>query len=285
VSPDLTSLMPIALRAVDLGEAHVRAHHPRLVTSKGDRDMVTDVDLAVERMIRDFLTDTTPEVPFLGEEEGGTTAPTHWVLDPIDGTANFARGIPLNGISLALVHQHQAVLGVIALPFLHQRFWAAPGFGAWRNGQPITAARTATLAEAVVAIGDYGSGPGAPERNQAALALHAYLAPRVQRVRMLGSAAVDLAWVADGTLDASITLGNRSWDMAAGTVIAHHASAAIVDADGTPHTTRSRYTIATAPALRTAILTAVRVATSADPSEISPPATVPSHQTPRGAPC
>lgn len=285
MSPDLTSLMPIAQHAIEMGEAHVRTHQPRLITPKGDRDMITDVDLAVERMIRDFLAQATPAIGFLGEEQGGADATTCWVLDPIDGTANFTRGLPLTGISLALVHDQHAVLGVIALPFLHQRYWAAQGHGAWRNHQPITAARTATLAEAIVALGDYGTGPGAPARNRAALALHAHLAPRVQRVRMLGSAAVDLAWVADGTLDASITLGNRTWDMAAGTVIARQAGAALFDADGTPHTTNSQVTLAAGPALRDPILAAVQAAIRTD----SPPAlssgTAPGRQTPHGAPC
>lgn len=285
MNPDLTVLLPIALQAIEIGEAHVRTHPPTGITPKGDRDMITDVDLAVERMIGEFLAQATPAIGFLGEEHGGADESTCWVLDPLDGTANFTRGLPLNGISLALVHNHHAVLGVIALPFLHQRYWAAEGLGAWRNHQPITAARTATLAEAIVALGDYGTGPGAPSRNQVALALHTHLAPRVQRVRMLGSAAVDLAWVADGTLDASITLGNRVWDMAAGTVIARQAHAALLDGDGTPHTTRSRFTIAAAPALRESILAAVRAATTTDPDPVRSPGATLGRQTPRGAPC
>jgi fructose-1,6-bisphosphatase/inositol monophosphatase family enzyme len=95
-----------------------------------------DVDLAVERMIREFLAEATPAIGFLGEEQGGADAQTRWVLDPIDGTAKFARGLPLNGISLALVHEQHAVLAVIALPFLGQRNRAAEGLGAWRNHQP-----------------------------------------------------------------------------------------------------------------------------------------------------
>ncbi|MGH3769312.1 MAG: inositol monophosphatase family protein [Pseudonocardiaceae bacterium] len=280
MKPDLTSLVPVALRAMDMAETHVRTHQPSQVRPKGDRDMATDVDLAVERMIREFLSQATPTVGFLGEEEGGIDAPTCWVLDPIDGTANLARGLPLNGISLALVHEQHAVLGVIALPFLGQRYWAAEGLGAWRNDQPITAAPTAILSEAIVAVGDYGTGLGAPSRNRTALALHAHLAPRVQRVRMLGSAAVDLAWVADGTLDASITLGNRAWDMAAGTVIAREARAAPVDVDGAPHTTSSRFTIAAAPALRDHILAAVQAAIRTDVSGAAP-----RQQAPHGASC
>ncbi len=89
MSPNLPSLTLVAQQAMDLAEAHVRTHKPRLVIPKGDRDMTTDVDLAIERMIRKFLTKTTPTIGFLGEEEGRENTPTRWVLDPIDGTANF----------------------------------------------------------------------------------------------------------------------------------------------------------------------------------------------------
>lgn len=115
MSPDLTSLTFVALQAMDLAETHVRTHRPGLLIPKGDRDMATDVDLAVERMIREFLAQATSAVGFQGEEEGGENTPTRWVLDPIDGTVNCARGVPLTGISLALVHEQDALLGVITL--------------------------------------------------------------------------------------------------------------------------------------------------------------------------
>ena len=105
-----------------------------------------------------------------------------------------------------------------------------------------------------------GTGPDAAERNQTALAIHAGLAPRAQKVRMLGSAAADLALVADGTLDASITLGNRPWDMAAGVVIARAAGAIIMDADGSPYTLGSLATIAAAPGLAGPVFGIVRSA-------------------------
>ncbi|MBI1758163.1 MAG: inositol monophosphatase family protein [Actinobacteria bacterium] len=262
MNTSLPELLDVANSVIDLGERYVRSHPPSTVTAKGDRDMVTDVDLAVERAIRLALHTHTPQLPVLGEEEGGQDAGTRWVLDPVDGTANFARGMPLNGISLALIHKDQPVLGVISLPFLNHRYWAATGLGAWRDGQPITAAATTDISQAIVAIGDYGTGPYAEPRNQAALALHAYLAPRVQRIRMLGSAAVDLAWVADAGLDASITLSNYAWDMAAGAVIAREAGAVVVDIDGSAHRATSRFTIAAAPDLREHILTAVQHATT-----------------------
>jgi myo-inositol-1(or 4)-monophosphatase len=114
----------------------------------------------------------------------------------------------------------------------------------------------------VIAIGDYGTGADAEERNAVAVALHAALAPAAGKVRMLGSAAVDLAFVADGTLDASITLGNRDWDMAAGVAIARAAGACVTDTDGTPHDLASRTTIVTAPGLTNAVLDTLRQVTA-----------------------
>jgi hypothetical protein len=114
------SLLPVAVDAVALASDLVRTRMPGLLTAKGDRDMSTEVDYAVERAVRDFLHDKTPDIAFLGEEEGATGAPGAellWALDPIDGTANFVHGIPLCGISLGLVHRNRPVVGVIDLPF------------------------------------------------------------------------------------------------------------------------------------------------------------------------
>jgi myo-inositol-1(or 4)-monophosphatase len=263
VIPDLHALLDHARQVTDQAEQQLRTRRPSRIEAKGDRDMLTDVDLAIERLARDALPRRAPGTGFLGEEEGGRTdMETYWIIDPVDGTANFIRGLPLCGISLALVHQGAPVLGVISLPFLDRRYWAADGLGAWRNGRPIRAASTSELSEAMIAVGDYGTGDGAGERNRTAIAVHARLAPAAQRVRMLGSAAVDLALVADGSIDASITLGNRSWDMAAGAVIARAAGALVIDSDGTDHTLASRATIAVAPALRASILDVLDAATA-----------------------
>ena len=266
MSLDLPTLLELARHVVDQAARRLRTARPTTILPKGDRDVLTDLDLRTEHDIRAALRAATPGFGFLGEEEGGDPAGTHWVLDPIDGTVNFIRGLPLCGISLALIEHGTPVLGVIALPFLNRCYWAASGAGAWRDGHPIHASTAGSLPGTVLAVGDYGTGSGAADRNRIALALHARLAPTVQRIRMLGSAAVDLALVADGTLDASITLGNRPWDMAAGTVIAREAGAAVVDLDGSPHTTASRATIATAAPLRPALLQIVNAAQTATPS-------------------
>lgn len=214
--PDLPALLDAARDAVRAASNDLRRGTISKVTAKGDHDVVADLDFAIERRTRDFLRTRTPAIGFLGEEEGGDTGPgLRWILDPVDGTANFIRGLPIVGISLALADGERPLLGVISLPLLGRTYWAADGLGAWRGGQPVRASTASSLPEAMIAIGDYGTGPDAAERNQAALAIHARLARHAQKVRMLGSAAADLALVADGTLDASITLGNRPWDMAA----------------------------------------------------------------------
>jgi myo-inositol-1(or 4)-monophosphatase len=262
VRTNLATLLTIAQATVEHGANYLRTHRPRASTAKGDRDMVTDIDLAVERLLRNELACKAPEIGMFGEQEGGDTSGTRWVLDPVDGTANLTHGIPLTGISLALLIGEQPVLGVIALPLLDRTYWAADGLGAFRNGHPISAAGPTILAESIVAIGDYGTGPDAVPRNATALAIHTELAPRAQRIRMLGSAALDLAWTADASLGASITLGNRTWDMAAGAIIAREAGAQVVDLDGSPHTDTSRFTIAAAPDLLEEILDTVRHATA-----------------------
>lgn len=253
---DLQDLLVIARQVVDDAERLLPAERPAHVRAKGVRDMVSDVEVTVEQHIRAALRVATPDIGFLGEELGGDTGDTtiRWILDPVDGTANFIRALPLCGISLALVNGLNPLIGVINLKYLQRRYWAAAGLGAWRNGTPIRASATAELGEAMITIGDFGTGAHADERNRVAVALHTHLAPRAQRTRMFGSSAVDLAFVADGTVDASITLGNRNWDMAAGAVIAREAGAAVMDTDGSNHTTASRTTIATAPRLRDVIL-------------------------------
>src|ERR1043165_5588873 len=113
-------LMSIASRAVSMARRIIHQRAPVSVSAKGERDMVTDVDLAVEEAVRGFLAEETPDIRLVGEEQGQSGAadsPLWWVLDPIDGTANFARGIPLSAVSLALVDGTQAVLAAIDLPF------------------------------------------------------------------------------------------------------------------------------------------------------------------------
>jgi myo-inositol-1(or 4)-monophosphatase len=146
------------------------------------------VDVAVEHQVRDFLSQRTPAFAFLGEEEGGSGPDgiPMWALDPVDGTANFVRGMPLCAVSLALIHDDQPVIGVIGLPFLAARYWAEEGHGAYRDGLQIHARDTSDLNEAIVAFGDFALGDGALRSNLLRLEVLDRLAAGALRVRMVG---------------------------------------------------------------------------------------------------
>jgi myo-inositol-1(or 4)-monophosphatase len=258
-------LLPVAQEAVALAGDMVRTRMPGLLTAKGDRDMATEVDYEVERAIRDFLRDRTPDVAFLGEEEGPSGAENTellWALDPVDGTVNFVHGIPLCAISLGLIHRTRPVVGAIDLPFLGVRYSAAEHTGVYAGDRRIHASTTTSLNGAIVAMGDYAVGEGALEKNRLRFLLHRRLAEQVQRVRMHGSAAIDLAWVAEGKLDASLSLSNKPWDTAAGVLLAREAGALVIDKDGTDHTLHSAATIAAAPGIAKQIAALIADATA-----------------------
>ncbi|MBN1174733.1 MAG: inositol monophosphatase family protein [Micromonosporaceae bacterium] len=253
---DHLDLLPVATAAADLAANVLRTHQPGTVTSKGDRDMVTEVDFTIERLARAFFHKHTPHIGVLGEEEGRTGPDTDlvWVLDPVDGTANFLHGSPLCGVSLGLICGDQPVLGVIDLPFLHTRYAAVEHHGTHANGRPIQVSGTDRLADAVVAIGDYAVGDGADGRNRLRLAVTQRLVTRAQRIRMHGSAALDLAWLACGRIDATIMLGNKPWDTAAGVIIAREAGAYVIDMDGATHAMGSATTVGLTPKIQPALL-------------------------------
>lgn len=245
-------LVEIAKHATGMAATIMRKRRPGTITSKGDRDMATEVDFAVEESLRSFLREETPEIQFFGEESGSGRPDLQeavWVLDPVDGTANYARGIPLSGVSLCLIEKGRAQVGVIELPFMHERYWAELGRGAEMDGVRLKVSPTRSIGDALVSIGDYAVGRGAAVKNQLRFAVTELLASRVQRVRMFGSAATDLAWVATGRLDASIILSNKTWDTAAGVLIAREAGAQVIDRAGREHTLESDSAIAVTPQL------------------------------------
>jgi myo-inositol-1(or 4)-monophosphatase len=245
---NLDELLTIAQEAVEIGYTLITTSGPGKVHQKGDRDLVTDLDLQIQREIREYLEKATPDFDFLGEEQGGGTldqdADYVWALDPIDGTSNFAHGIPLCATQLALIHRGEPIIAVIVAPFLELRYHAAKGSGAFGNGRPIHASTTTDLNRAIVSIGDYAVGPDAAEKNPRRLAVTKALAENVERVRMFGSAALDLAWVAEGRTDACVILANKPWDTAAGVLIAREAGSFVVEKDGTAHSSLSSETVA-----------------------------------------
>lgn len=226
-------------------------------TYKTDRDYATTTDFVIEDELRALLHDLTPDIGFLGEERGHTgPVETYWCLDPIDGTTNFTRGLPDFGIALALITDAQPVHGEIALP-AHQERYATQDDTAYCNGQRIRISTTSTLPEAVVSVGDFATGPGSVEKNRRRMSTLSRLADTVGRVRMLGSAATDLAWLAAGRLDAVVIHSNKPWDVAAGIAIAQAAGAVVTHHDGSPYSITGPNVLAAAPRIHAAIVAAL----------------------------
>jgi myo-inositol-1(or 4)-monophosphatase len=246
-------LLLAAEHSVDLGGRilHRGRSHIGALFAKGDRDFATDVDMHIETAIKDSLAAATPEIPFLGEEEGGERLAGRavWVLDPIDGTINFSKDSPLCAISLSLVLDGQPLLGIVDTPLLGERFVARQGGGAYLNGTRIAVSDIGDLHEAMVGLADFKVGVGSEEENRIHLALLGRLAHRCLRVRMHGSAALDLAWLAAGRLHATAMLSNLPWDVTAGLLLVREAGGRVYDRDGTRHDEASQYTLASAPGL------------------------------------
>jgi myo-inositol-1(or 4)-monophosphatase len=239
-------LLDIARHATAVGADIVKNALPTHVREKHDRDIVTDIDVQVERTIRAHLGEVTPEIGFLGEETGkfDPKGGYWWTLDPIDGTSNYAHGLPLCAVQLALIHEQRAVVSSITAPFLGLDYYAVDGGGAFCNDRQIHARPTTSLASAIVSIGDYATGPDAERKNERRLRLTQSLIENVERVRMFGSAALDLVWVAEGRTDAAIILANKVWDVEPGGLIVREAGALLLDGTGRPHTHASVETIA-----------------------------------------
>ena len=258
----MQELFEIAWQATQLGATTLKKSQPSSVQHKGDRDTVTDVDLAIQRNMAAYLAQTTPDIALLAEESEQQpkieSSEWLWVLDPIDGTSNFVHGLPLCAVSLALLHAGRTVVAVTHAPLLGKTYHAIAGKGAFVNGQRITASVTDSLSAAIVSLGDYAVGHDAGRLNQHRLALTTELVPRVERIRMIGAATLDLAFVAEGALDACVMMSNKPWDTAAGTLIAREAGAQLTDAQGNPHTHSSASTIVTAPGIAEQLATVIR---------------------------
>jgi myo-inositol-1(or 4)-monophosphatase len=259
---DDRQLLALAKQATSLAGELIRSRAPNVLTSKGDRDLTSDVDTAVEQLVRNFLRQHTPDLGFLGEEGGGTDPADgpRWILDPIDGTINFLHGLPLCAVSLSLMRNDITLLGVIDMPFLGEQYYGLSDHGSYANGQRLRASTTQTLNAALVSVDQYTFGVGVEYANRARRQLVEYLASRAQRVRMLGASAIDLAWTAQGRLDACIIFGNKPWDTSAGVLIAREAGARVLDLHGANHAANSSATIAVGPSLEHELMAAIRVA-------------------------
>lgn len=196
---------------------------PGAATLKSPQDWLTEADGAVERLLSDGLAALFPEDGFQGEEEGAVRAGRlRWVVDPIDGTSNFARGGSRWAVSLGLVEEGEALVGVLVAAALGETYSARRGGGAWLNGAPIRAAATASLSRSIVEVG------WSPRRTDSE---YFALAGRVRAtgamLRGSGSAAVGLADVAAGRTDGYVEVQVNTWDVAGALPILAEAGARV----------------------------------------------------------
>ncbi len=223
------------------------------VTDKAPRDLVTAADFASQELIVRRLGAAFPGDPVVAEE-GEWAVPTtgYWVVDPLDGTVNYSRGLPLYGVCLAFVDgDGQIRVGVVALPALGELYWARLGHGAFLNGRPLQAAATAAPERALVNVSDFNTGPEDQHvaLNRLKLAAIAAASERCLRVKNLSSAGVELAWVAAGRLDAYLMVFCHFWDAAAGTLLVREAGGRVSDLTGCQVGADSRLVLASAAAL------------------------------------
>lgn len=193
-------------------------------TKRSPKDLVTQVDLASEAAIREVIRQQHPEHSVLGEEGGLVgESPYRWVIDPIDGTSNFARSLPHFAVSIGLEHTGEGVVGVIAQPTLGDVYRAERGAGSFKNDASIGVSGCTSLSEAYVTL-SFSTAGDVVER---ASALWEVLLRQAHTLRRLGSTALELAWLAEGKIDAFIGFGQGAWDIAAGRVLVAEAGGAV----------------------------------------------------------
>ena len=208
---------------------------PHTIRHKGTIDLVTETDLAVEDFLTSRLARLTPDVPFLAEEshQSRVAPDTCWIIDPVDGTTNFAHGLPLTATSVALQQEGRVVLGIVNVPLINECFVAEAGRGAWLNERPIKVSTVAACHEALVATGFPYT---IAERVDDILEKLRPVLTATQGIRRCGAAALDLAWVAAGRFDAYYEADLNPWDVAAGSLLITEAGGCLSDMDGGPFT-------------------------------------------------
>ena len=224
------------------------------IEKKGTIDLVTEVDLAVERMFRALVAGRFPDHQVLAEEMGGAASAPEgpcWVFDPIDGTTNFAHGLPIFCSSLALEIDGVAEVAAIYDPTRKELFTAERGGGAFLNGQPLRVSSADRLVDAMLVTGfpyDIHS------RVDEIVGLFAAFVGQVRAVRRLGSAAIDLCYVAAGRLDGFWESDLKAWDIAGGALIVAEAGGRITNMTGGPFRSRGGHVLATNGRLHDAML-------------------------------
>ncbi|MDE3198262.1 MAG: inositol monophosphatase [Acidobacteriota bacterium] len=228
----LEAALNSALGAAGAGSDLLRDRFGRLAgfEGKGGFDMVTEADRSCERLIVERLHRDFPDHSIVGEEGAHIERSTDycWYIDPLDGTANFVHKFPFFAISIALARQGQPVIGVVADPIRNECFSARLGAGARVNGKPIRVSSTGGIEESLLAT----VFPAHARESSGNIYYYQHLDSISHGVRRAGAAALDLAWVACGRLDALWGFGLRPWDFAVGVILVREAGGLVTELAG-----------------------------------------------------
>lgn len=227
-------LKNILVEAAEAGAAQIQRFFNKEFTisnKEGVNNLVTEADHASEKAIIDVIKSNFPDHYILSEETGEIVQDSayKWIIDPIDGTINFAHGIPLNCVSIGLEHSGEIIMGIVYNPHLKELFFAEKGKGATLNDKPIHVSDETRAIKACLVTGfpyTYINMPNGP------LEIFERLIRKGVPVRRLGSAAIDLCWVACGRFDGFYEHKLESWDSAAGSLMVLEAGGRVTDFDG-----------------------------------------------------
>ena len=221
VSDDAASFIRSQAGKVDAGQIEIKSRN----------SLVSYVDKEAERIIVEGLNKIIPGAGYITEE--GTvaqqTSEYTWVIDPLDGTTNFLQQIPVYAVSIGLMHEEKLILGLVSDVEQRETFYAWKGGGAWCNGQPIHVSQRTDVNDAVVATGfPYASRDVLPQLT----AIFDYFLKNARGIRRLGSAAIDMAYVACGRFDAYYETTLNPWDIAGGIILVEEAGGRVTDFRG-----------------------------------------------------
>lgn len=228
------------------------------VESKGSSDFVTSVDIAAERTIIETIRKSYPEHTIIGEESGvltGSDDNVQWIIDPLDGTTNFIKGIPHFAVSIAIKVKGKLDQAVVFDPIRAELFTASRGKGAQLNGMRIRVTAQKELAGTILATGFPFK---QKQHSNAYMAMFASLFQKTSDMRRAGSAALDLAYVAAGRVDGFFEIGLKPWDTAAGELLVIEAGGLVTDFSGGHNHTKSGNIVASNSRLLKEILKDIR---------------------------
>ena len=228
---DLKTLTEIAKKSASIGAEILNENYKKIqnISSKGRKgDLVTNVDLEVEKKIKDYLLEKTPEISILAEESGHLNHSNDliWCIDPLDGTTNYSHGYPFFGTSIGLVYKDLPILGSISIPYINELYWGCIEKGAFCNGKQLNVSTPKNLSESLLVTGFAYDRFDMEDNNYAEFC---WLTHKTRGVRRGGAAAVDLAFVASGKVDGFWERGLEKWDIAAGSIIVHEAGGTVSD--------------------------------------------------------